>query len=259
MLLFAANDPGSQNHIKPIYLRAVADGVEAEIIDLMSAPEFAVDARAIELIEQRRPSLLVSGSSSNQEEKALVQACKAKGNATLSVVDFAVGRKLKGREPDNLSDRFLVTNQFAANELLDLGVDSERVILAGSTHLEQVFLAGFDQPAESIISHYGIEPGKAVVSFFCAANQANSVRAVASLADNLAGMPIESAQVIIKPHPRMLDKQKLKEICERVDQFIYDSEGTTSTASILAASNLSLSIASTVSLESIGILSDWIG
>ncbi len=97
MLLFAANDPGSQNHIKPIYLRAVADGAEAEIIDLMSAPEFTVDARAIELVDQRRPSLLVSGSSSNQEEKALVQACKAKGNATLSVVDFAVGRKLKGR------------------------------------------------------------------------------------------------------------------------------------------------------------------
>ena len=49
----------------------------------------------------------------------------------------------------------------------------------------------------------------------------------------------------------MTDKLKLEEVCSRFDRFIFDAEDKISNHDLLSCSSISLSMVSTVSLESV--------
>ena len=206
---------------------------------------------ATELIDRHKPSLLLSGTSGQQEEVALVHACNIRGIPTVSVVDLSVRQKFDDREEDSVPKFFFVTNQGCATELAMMGVVPERVVLAGSTHLEQVAHGAAHRNPEAVADSYGIERGTPLVSFFCGPNTTDSVNAVISLATLLLSALIESARLIVRPHPRMPDVPILRDACSQFDYLIFDDQETISTPSLLSESQFSFSMASAVSLESV--------
>ena len=250
MLLFAAHDPGAKNHIRPIYNKAVTEGNEAKFVDLMSNQELLHDEEAIKLINGYRPSLLVSGSSMNQGEGALVGACRSLGILSVSVVDISIAGKFNGRPADRMPDLLLVTNKGCIAELGLTGTAHPEAILVGSSHLETLI----DTPLnlnKSIISRlYGIPRESTLLAFFGIPDCDYSINAVNSLGTLLPTTQLGSAKVIVRPHPRMPNKDLLEDACNRFSSFIFDGKDNISTPDLISLSRVSLSMASTVSLES---------
>lgn len=167
------------------------------------------------------------------------------------MVEQSVREKFDDRSESSLPILFFVTNQGCATELEMMGVAPERVVLTGSAHLEQLAHTAVQEDLATVASHYRLEAGKNVISFFCVPERKDAVDAVISLAALLPAALIDSTRVIVRPHPRKSDKRTLKETCARFGYLTFDDQETITTPSLLSASSFSLSMASTVSLESL--------
>lgn len=250
LILFAGHDPGAKNHVQPIYERALAEGKKAKFLDLMAEVGLMEDDTAGRFIDRHRPSILVSGTSMNQGERALVSACKVHGIPTVSLVDISAKSRFDGWAPESLPDQFLLTNKGCIAELISMGVDPKRLTLVGSAHLERIANAPTIINQESVRAHYGLGAGTQILPFFCVPVCDYSADAVESLGSLISSTALASIPVVVRPHPRMSDKFKLEAVCSRFDRFIFDGGDKISNHDLLSCSSISLSMVSTVSLES---------
>lgn len=251
MILFSGHDPGAKNHVQPIYERVLADGRKAEFLDLMAEVELMEDDQARIFIDRYRPSILVSGTSMNQGERALVSACKSLGILTVSVVDISAKARFDGWLPKLLPDNFLVTNQGCVRELISMGVNPTSVTLVGSAHLEKMANTKATINRQSLMAYYGLADDTQILPFFCVPVDEYSMDAVESLKSLLLKTALGSISVVVRPHPRMANKPKLEDVCSRFDQCIFDPGDRISNHELLSCSKISLSMVSTVSLESV--------
>jgi len=251
MLLFAGHDPGARNHIRPIYDHALGLGEAAEFVDLFSPNRLMGADQALTLVHTRRPELLIVGCSMNQAEWPLVRAAKRFGVKTAVMVDIGVGNKLDSIAPADFPDRFLATNPGCREELIELGASPGAVILTGSAHLE---LLSKRKPASGGYGtkrRYGLALEDNLVPLFCRPNTDASIEAVLSLAALLPMTPLSRPVVVVRPHPRAAQKERLESACRQFEHVHYDSGDHITGPDLLVASQFSLAMASTVTLESL--------
>jgi len=251
MLLFAAHDPGAKNHIRAVYDHALDVGEGAEFIDLSARRELMEDGPAQTLVNSVEPRLLFCGSSLNQGEWALIRACKAQGLPTAMVVDISGEQKVDHIDPTDFPDRFLVTNRECIAELLSYGAQPDSLVLSGSAYLENLSLGGRPAIGESVERYYGFTTEVTAVPFFTGPSTPAAVDALVSLAALLPTTGLDNPVIIVRPHPRAENKDQLESACHRFDFVRYDAASEVGTPDLLAASRFSLSMASTVSLESL--------
>ena len=251
MLLFAAHDPGAKNVIRPVYEHALSLGYDAQFIDLAACRGWMDQDQAAEFIKSGNPKSVILGCSSNQGEWPLIRACKALGIHTGMVVDIGTLTKIDSMTPDDFPSRFMVSNESCHQEVLDLGADPATVTVTGDCHLE--VLSNLVNPDESelVRQHYGLAMDASVVSFFCSPNTQDTIDAIVSLAELLPTTDIDRPAVIVRPHPRTRHLEVLELTCQPHRFLRFDAEGHVSNRALLATSVFSMSMASTVTLESL--------
>ena len=264
MLIFAAHDPGAKNHVWPIFRYALELGKNAEFIDLSTRTELMEWNHASDFIDDKSVQMLITGCSTCEKgggidryqlpsngERPLIRACKEKQIPCISVVDRTIQGKLNKGNSREYSDRFIVTNSGCVDELLALGISLDSIILAGSAHLESYANMVLTSNNPDARCFYGLLPGTNLISFFCGPDTTSSIEAVTSISNLLPKTQLRDLTIIVRPHPRAPQKHLLDEQIRKLDHVLYDVEQELSTPSLLAASRLSLSMASTVSLESL--------
>lgn len=251
MLLFAGHDPGAKNVIRPVHEHALSLGHDAGFIDLAARRALMDDDQAEEFIKSSEPGAVILGCSSNQGECPLIRACRFSGIPTGMVVDIGTLTKIDSMTPDDFPDRFMVFNQNCYQEVLDLGADPATVVVTGDCHLEVLSNLGNPNESERVRQYYGLAMDSSVISFFCSPNTQNAVDAVVSLAESLSKADIDSPAVIVRPHPRMRHLEVLELACQAYPFLRFDAEGHVSNRALLSAPVFSMSMASTVTLESL--------
>lgn len=264
MLIFAAHDPGSKNHVWPIYLHALELGKNAEFIDLSFRNELMEWNHASDFVDNNSIQMLVTGCSTCAKgggidryhlppngEWPLIRACKKNNIRCISIIDHSIKGKLDNVNPRDYPNRFLVTNSGCVNELLSLGIKSASIILTGSTHLESCANTVFNSDDLDVVGFYGLGLNTNLISFFCSSDTFYSIEAVTSVSNLLPKTKLRDLTIVVRPHPRDPQKHLLDKQARKLDHILYDDREELSTASLLAASQLSLSMASTVSLESL--------
>jgi hypothetical protein len=251
MLLFAAHDPGAKNQIRPVYDKALKFGEHAEFIDLSSRVELMEDRPARAFVKSLDIRLLFCGSSLNQGEWALIRACKDLRLPTVMMVDISGEQKVDCIDATEFPDRFLVTNRDCIAELSSYGAHPDSIVLGGSVFLEQLALGGLPTDGKSVAQHYGFSSEKNIVAFYTGPSTTQAVSSLVSLASLLPKTRLDDPVIIVRPHPRAENKEQLEVACHQFDFVRYDCDGELKTLDLLAASRFSLSMASTVSLESL--------
>ena len=264
MLIFAAHDPGAKNHIRPIYLHALEVGEKATWVDLSTRSELMEWNHAHEYIFDKSIDILVTGSSICVKgggidhrqlppncERPLIRACKNEDIPCISVVDLSAKGRFNEVNFQEMPDRFLVTNSGCVSELLDLGVDYDSIVLTGSAHLEAYASKNLKSDDVSAKRAYGLSPARNLISFFCGPDTAQSIEAVNSISNLLLETQLTDFTIVVRPHPRMPEKNRLEERVQQFGHTLYDDAGELNTLSLLAASQVSFSMASTTSLESL--------
>ena len=251
MLLFAAHDPGAKNVIRPVYEHALSLGYDAQFIDLATTRGLREQANAREFIENRETTLAVLGCSANQGEWELIRACKTRGIPTGMVVDIGILTKIDYMTPEDFPGRFMVSNQLCYKEVTGLGTNPANVTVTGDCHLE--VLSNLVNPDESelVRQHYGLDVNDSVVSFFCSPITQDAIDALVSLAELLPTTGMDRPAIIIRPHPRTPHLETLELACQPYHFVRFDAEGHISNRELLSASVFSLSMASTVTVESL--------
>ena len=251
MLLFAAHDPGAKNVIRPVYEHALSLGYDAQFIDLAACRGLMDQDQAAEFIKSRNPKPVISGCSSNQGEWPLIRACKALGIHTGMVVDIGTLTKIDSMPPDGFPSRFMVSNESCHQEVLDLGADPATVTVTGDCHLELLSDLPRQDTSEQVRKDYGLAAGSSVIPFFCSPDTGQSIDAAVSLAELLATTELDHPKVIVRPHPRSPKQERLRSACRPFPFVHFDEDGAVSNRDLLRASLFTLSMGSTVTLESL--------
>lgn len=251
MLLFIGHDPGAKNHVAPIYEQALRLNYECKFIDLSKAPEFMKPKGAQELIGSLKPRILIAGSSLNQGEWEMLRISREMDIRSIVVVDLSAKSKIDPRDLDYFPDLFLVTNDGCIKELIQFGADPNAIVLSGSTHLEKLAKEASLHEADSVHLLYKISPESNLISFFGAPHTADTVQALSTLISILPETPIQAPTVIVRPHPRSPNKHLLEQACQSHVDVKIDTSIEISNQALLQSSMISLSMASTVSLESL--------
>ena len=251
MLLFAPHDPGAKNVIRPVYEHALSLGYDAQVIDLAGCRGLMDQEQAAEFIKSLNPQSVILGCSRNQGEWPLIRACKALGVHTGMVVDIGTLTKIDSMTPDDFPSRFMVSNESCHQGVLDLGEGPATVKVTGDYHLE--VLSNLVNPDENelVRQHYGLAMDASVISFFCSPNTQDTIDAIVSLAELLPTTDIDRPAVIVRPHPRTRHLEVLELTCQPHLFLRFDAEGHVSNRALLATSVFSMSMASTVTLESL--------
>lgn len=250
MILFAGFDPGSKNHLRPVLDRAVEMAEPAQLVDLAQSTDLMTESSANGLLRDLKPDILVAGTSGNQGEKALLEACRSLRIPTVAIVDIAAAGKFDS-DPDSAADLFLVSSEGCRSELVEMGVGPDKIVLAGSTHLEQLAQTTLRDESPMISEYFGASPTQVLCPLFCRPNPVESVGALESLANAITELELESLLIVTRSHPRDRDRHRIEQFCKEHENFVYDLQDDVSTLDLLAHVPLSLSLASTTSLESI--------
>ena len=251
MLLFAAHDPGARNHIRPIYEHSLTLGEASEFVDLSSSNELMGDHEASLLVRALQPELLIAGCSSNRAEWALIRACTREGVKAITMIDIVPGRKLVDIPCVDFPARFMVTSAVCKEELIACGARREDVLVTGSAHLEQMSKCGLGKTGCQIKQSYNVDNNSNIVPFFCAPDADDSIDALDSLASLIPTIPLNHPTLILRPHPRTTQVERLEYACRQFEFVRYDPGNRISRADLLRASQFSLTMGSTVSLESL--------
>ena len=262
MLLFAGYDPGSKNHIYPIYRKALDLQERAQFIDLTAREDLIRDSNASKFVRDFQPTVFIAGVSTHLEEAALFESCKYLDVPTIAIIDLSA-QGIFNSDPTGFADRFLVNSYGCSLELQELGVDASKIVLAGSTHLEQLADTNVGNEYFDLSEYFGVDPSINLVPFFCRPNLSSSIAALASL-EGLISHSDKNLFVVARPHPRDIDRHFLESACKKFNNIQYDSGDEISTIGLLRQTKLSLSMGSTTSLESVAIgvpsafyLIDW--
>ena len=247
MLLFAAHDPGAKNVIRPVYEHALSLGYDAQFIDLAACRGLMDQDQAAEFIKGLNPKSVILGCSSNQGEWPLIRACKALGIHTGMVVDIGTLTKIDSMTPDDFPSRFMVSNESCHQEVLDLGADPATVTVTGDCHLEVLSDLPRQDASEQVRKDYGLAAGSSVIPFFCSPDTGQSIDAVVSLATT----ELDHPKIIVRPHPRSPKEERLASACHPFPLVHFDEDGAVSNRDLLRASLFTLSMGSTVTLESL--------
>lgn len=251
MLLFAAHDPGAKNNIRPVYEHALSLGHQAQLIDLAINRGPMEQANARKLIGGGEITAAILGCSSNQGEWPLIRACKERGVPTGMVVDIGTLTKIDSMTPDDFPSRFMVSNKSCYEEVVQLGADPASVGVTGDCHLEILSNQVGPDESETVRNHYGLAGDVSVISFFGSPITQDIVDAVVSLAELLPKIDIDVPAVVVRPHPRTRHMEVLELTCLPLPSIHFDGDSTISNRALLLASVFSLSMASTVTLESL--------
>jgi hypothetical protein len=234
-----------------VYEHALSLGYEAQFLDLAINRGPMELANARKLIEGGKTTASILGCSSNQGEWPLMRACKESGVPTGMVVDIGTLTKIDSMTPDDFPSRFMVSNKSCYEEVIQLGADSASVGVTGDCHLEVLSnQVGLDE-SETVRNHYGFAADASVISFFGSPITQDTVDAVVSLSESLPKIGIDHPEVIVRPHPRTRHMEVLELTCEPLPFIHFDGDNTISNLALLSASVFSLSMASTVTLESL--------
>lgn len=252
MLLFAGHDPGSKNHIRPIFEHACQLGHDATYIDLANNLELIQETHAKLYIKNTMPNVFIGGSSLNQGEWALLRSCKQLAIPTTLYIDLSAKSKIDPIPPCDFPDKFITTNSGCLKELERFGADPDSLKLVGSTHLEQLAKDNGNRIHDlQTESYYGLTPTDQLVSFFCSPNTIDTLKALESLISVMPLTQFKNVLIIVRPHPRSSNKKLIESLCNDNPSLIFDSAQSVSNSELLNISICSLSMASTVSLESL--------
>jgi hypothetical protein len=255
MIVFVGRDPGPKNNLLSLYQHALRKGYEARFVDLFGARELNGFRAAL---PHDVVKLMVCGSSENRAEWKWVREAKQAGIRTALLFDVGAG-SVRRIDPADRPDLFLVMSEASAAELRKIGVPAELIRVTGSPHLESLRLRAV-QKTPDVRQHYGLDPGHVILSLFLSADETEPAsweimvrEALTTVHELLTKSCLQDWILIVRPHPRN-SKGQLKvvdEICRSLSGVRLDASITIDTPSVLSASLFSLSLASTVSLESL--------
>lgn len=262
MLLFAGYDPGAKNHIYPIYRKALDLREPCQFIDLTAKQDLIRHSNSSKFVKNFQPTVFIGGVSTHLEEAALFESCKYLGVPTIAIIDLSAQGIFNG-DPTGFADKFLVNSYGCSLELQELGVDAGQIVLAGSTHLEQLADTNVSHEYFDLSEYFGVDPSISLIPFFCRPDLSSSIAALASL-DYLISHSDKNLSVVARPHPRDIDRKVLESACKKFNNIQYDSGDEISTIRLLRQAKISLSMGSTTSLESVAMgvpsafyLIDW--
>ena len=250
MILLVGHDPGAKNHLKPLYDWLIKHQKFATFLDL-SDPCVAEPHRDIEeCLISLQTDMLICGSSSNRIELEWIEVANQANIPTVQIMDLGIGDLLNGIPDEKLARLFLVTNRGSQYQLIKLGIGTEKVVLTGSTHLERVAQEAPQPNVKKIKTIYSLAPKEILIPFFCAPNATDVVGAISSLAELITHTQIAYPKIIVRAHPRCTDINLIAYTCQQYSHIHFDVDRLVTTTDLLMASRLSLSMMSTVSLES---------
>ena len=90
------------------------------------------------VIEELRPSLIIS-TASPRSEQAAVEAGVSRGIPTMTMMDLFALPHDNFRRNTVFADRITVLSEFARNNLLEAGIDSARVVVTGCPAYDKLF------------------------------------------------------------------------------------------------------------------------
>lgn len=259
MILFVGHDPGAKNNLLPLYRHATGLGIPASFWDLSVAGKRWEGEEITSVYSERQVECVVCGFSTNHEEWPWATQAGQMGIKTAIFFDVGVGLTPFG--PGDGPDRILVANSACVGELKKLGFPERAIRVTGSPHLEDLSVRpvqNMETPA--VRHHYGVMADQALVSLFFPADETSpgawtgmTSGALVALHALLSRSFLGPWTLIVRPHPRSSGKQiaLLAEMCRELNNVRFDSRNAVETPALLAASLFSLSLASTVSLESL--------
>ena len=180
----------------------------------------------------------------------MVRACKRSGVRTVMMVDIGAAGKFDAVSPTDFPDRFMVTNEGCRDELVCYGAEPDTIEITGSAHLELLLSYKPEKSGPEIYRDYQLESGDPLVSFFCTPYIDDAIEAVSSLAMLLPATQLERPAVIVRPHPRSPNPERLDHVCRQFGFVHFDPGNSISTPALLLASCMSFAMTSTVALES---------
>lgn len=259
MILFVGHDPGAKNNLLPLFRNARGLGVPASFWDLSEAGKRREGDEITSFYLERQVQCLVCGFSTNHEEWPWAKQAGRMGIKTAIFFDVGVGLTPFG--PADGPDRILVANSACVGELKKLGFPEGAIHVTGSPHLEGLSVRpvpNIGTPA--VRQHYGVMADQALLSLFFPADETSpeawtgmTSGALVALHALLSRSSLGPWTLIVRAHPRSSGKQiaLLAEMCRELNNVRFDSPNAVETPALLAASLFSLSLASTVSLESL--------
>ena len=251
MLLFAAHDPGAKNIIRPIFEHALGLGYEAQFVDLATTRRLMDGNQAAGFLESGKPKATILGCSNNEGEWPLIRACKARGVPTAMMIDIGTLKKLDAMTPEDFPDQFMVTNRGCYKEVTELGAGPGTVVVTGDCRLEALSNSGSPDGGDLVRGHYGLNADSPVIPFFCSPTIDQSIDAFLSLAALLPAIDLDNPEVIVRPHPRSPQQERLESACRPFPFAHFDGGNAISNPALLSASLFTLSMGSTVTLESL--------
>jgi hypothetical protein len=197
-----------------------------------------------------------------QAELDLVQACNARGIFTAAVIDFQPGHRLQSTSAScAYPSLFLMTNEQAVAEVhTTYGVAADRVMLGGSTYLEQLTL---DTTAAAVrrcelLQAYGVPTDAQLVPFFLAPDDMvpDATHAIPACVRALDAMLPAHFSIAVRPHPRNHPStvSALRVMCEgheleKARRLVMDASMPVDNKSMAMACQYTLSMGSTLSIE----------
>ena len=125
------------------------------------------------------------------------------------------------------------------------------MVVTGSAHLERLSKRGLEKTAYQIKRWYGLNDSNNIVPFFCAPDADGSIDALVSLASLIPTTPLSHPTLVVRPHPRTAQMERLEYACRQFEYVLYDPGDHIYRDDLLRASQFSLAMGSTVSLESL--------
>ena len=105
---------------------------------------------------------------------------------------------------DHLADLLCAPTSVSEKNLLEEGISRDRIVVTGNTVVEAVLkLMPSAESRQSILSDYGLEPGRFVLSTFHRPENVDDPARFASIAEELAALPFP---VVLPLHPRSRER-----------------------------------------------------
>jgi hypothetical protein len=148
VVLLAAHDPGSRNHVEPLVAKAREEGALTTWRDLREGTD--VPGWALQLVDDAEagaprevPRVLVLGSSAPEKgqplEQQLLKVARARGFRVVQEVENGLGQRLKGVRAEDQADRYMITTPHAEAQLRGRpGLKAARMALVGSSLYERL-------------------------------------------------------------------------------------------------------------------------
>ena len=247
---FFGHDPGAKNHIRPIFEHLLSLDYSAIFFDLSKDHNKTFIVNSIKELSNLNEIYIITGLSVNKQELYYFENLSFKKFKKILVVEIAIGSKLGKDFNLSIPDYYFVTNQKSFDELVNLGIKKNKISITGSTHCEKLY----HQKKKKIFLNdiYNIPDCKhEIISLFGNPSFDLTEKGLLSFFRKIEFIDNINLWFVVRPHPRMPNKIKLKDILFDINNLTIDDEYKVETHLLIMNSLFTLSLTSTTSVESL--------